>query len=542
MYKKLLIVLFIALLSFPLQSLADEIEEPIYYLFKGSSVHYEEVELEIGDEIKVDYTAPNQWNAGRLHINEVRSDNDNHQSGRYIVTQRITQEHLNNSPYLIIGDGGYSGASSYPVYTVTVNGVQIDPAESDEVEEESDPELIDPDPNNLMGYRIGAGITGTPTVTEMTDYNLGTHSNIDYADFAFEGVINLEGIRFTFDNPEGHSTALRFRLMKDGDVIFNQGVGASRSGDLLSVNFQGEIDTIRIYNPSNGVYNLQQVEAFGTFEGSTPESFDPEKPEPKPDPEPEPQIDIFNVQVQSTFERVDLSWNLPNAGGFSHVGIYRRTIENNSRNSFLFSTRAYAEEQYDPIFETNGTYFNDLTVEPSTTYEYKLTSVYDSGEESSGVTVTTTTGDEPPPQMGGVEVEEDEDGNYTYSWSSPTEGQVRIVVGGEDYRTVPASDGSITIPASDMAFNAMGTPDVRLVPITPNGTEGGATNPNNSFNDLTLPFNGSDVLNSGVSLLTILVPLVLLSIVIYLVRVKLIPLIRKATLNKNKVAGTRRTN
>src|SRR5690606_30948654 len=97
------------------------------------------------------------------------------------------------------------------------------------------------------------------------------------------------------------------------------------------------------------------------------------------------------------------------------------------------------------IFETNGTYFNDLTVEPKTTYDYRLTTT-DGYTETSGVDITTTTPAAPVPEMGGVVVEPQPNGDYLYKWETPAAGQVKIIVGGEEYTTVPAEDKQLLIP------------------------------------------------------------------------------------------------
>lgn len=258
---------------------------------------------------------------------------------------------------------------------------------------------------------------------------------------------------------------------------------------------------------------------------------------------PPPDKEVKNLQAKPRHNRVDLSWENPSYEGFHHVRIYRKNNANNRTPfmKFLFGAVVYADDDFKPIFETNGTYFNDLTVEPEKTYEYKLTTSSIDGLESEGVTIQVTTLPEPPPEMGGVEQEEDENGDYVFKWTSPTEGTVKILVGGEEYATVPASDGRITIPKDDMKYTPLGNPDVRLVPISESGKEGSPTYPGTvgGGGSIKIPFTPKDVLTSAVQLFGVVGPFLFLILAIYVTRVYLIPLIRKSA-SKREVREGRR--
>ncbi|GAE32877.1 fibronectin type III domain-containing protein [Halalkalibacter hemicellulosilyticus] len=241
--------------------------------------------------------------------------------------------------------------------------------------------------------------------------------------------------------------------------------------------------------------------------------------------EPPKLEDITNVTVSSTHERVDLSWSNPQYNPyFDYVRIYRRDIEGESEGSaavqkmseFLFgSTVSANENEFDPLFETNGNYFNDLSVEHDSDYEYRLASVNDEGEESDGVYVTASTDHEPEPSMGGVDSEEQDNGDYLYTWTSPTTGTVRVIVGGDEFATVPASDGEILIPSDSMSYTLLGNPDVQLIPITENGTEGSAGGGGGGLGGINLPFTPNDVLLSAVSLFTGFSGFVILALVFF---------------------------
>lgn len=229
-------------------------------------------------------------------------------------------------------------------------------------------------------------------------------------------------------------------------------------------------------------------------------------------PESPPLDEVENVEIKAKHDRVDLSWNLPQSEGFHHVNIYRDKIEDPSLLKRIFSGGvAYAAST--PIFETNGTYFNDLTVEPKTKYEYTLKTT-DGKVESEGVTVQVETPKAPPPEMGGIEGEKQENGDYLFTWGEPTDGEVKIIVGGKEYATVPAGDKSFTVPAKDMKYTGLGDPDVSLKPISPTGEEGEATPIKPEFET---PFDVKDLLETGTGLLLIIGPFLLLALSFLLV-------------------------
>lgn len=250
---------------------------------------------------------------------------------------------------------------------------------------------------------------------------------------------------------------------------------------------------------------------------------------------PPPEFEIKNLKAKPAFNRVDLFWSNPDYEGFHHVRIYRKDNVS-TRNPFmqlLFGLVVYADDDdFKPIFETNGTYFNDLTVEPDSSYEYKLTTNSEDGMfESQGVTIKVTTPPEPPPEMGGVDYFENENGDYVYKWTSPTKGQVKILVGGVEYATVPASNKQIVIPKADMKYTLLGNPDVRLIAISESGKEGKPINPNLPFSGVNLPLRVDDLLTTIMWILWILGPFILLVLAIVYSK-KIIQLIRKSAENK----------
>lgn len=236
---------------------------------------------------------------------------------------------------------------------------------------------------------------------------------------------------------------------------------------------------------------------------------------------PDDAGEINDLKATATHERVDLSWSLPKTDVFKHVNIYRDTIKETALIDKLLGVQTvYAAET--KIFETNGTYFNDLTVSPSTTYEYTLTTTSTGLTESEGISAKVTTAAKPKPSIGGGGYEEDKaTGDFTYTWTSPTTGQVKVMVGGVLFKTVAASDLKIVIPKGSMKFTLLGSPDVKLIPIAEDGTEGVPTKPPSNGGigggGVDIPFSPNDLLKSGMGLMLIVGPFVLLAMAFLLV-------------------------
>jgi hypothetical protein len=237
------------------------------------------------------------------------------------------------------------------------------------------------------------------------------------------------------------------------------------------------------------------------------------------DPLP-PVKKVHDVDVTTTYNRVNISWSLPEQDGLKHVNIYRKKIEEEPgffESIFSLSgTKVYAAES-DKIFETNGTYFNDFTVQPESEYEYTLTTQTDDGRESEGVKVIAETKKEPEPVLvdDGYTVEPT-NGDYTFKWSEPTTGTVKVLINGSHYKTVEASEKQIVIPNGDMKYTILGDPDISLVPISPYGKEGNkVTNPGGLINSLKLPFDVTDLLQTIMGIIGLFAPFILLTLVIY---------------------------
>lgn len=286
------------------------------------------------------------------------------------------------------------------------------------------------------------------------------------------------------------------------------------------------------------LYNIEVFAKYSNGEISEPKSI-----KVTTDAPPKPVGDVESLSAKATHERVDLSWTLPDSEKLKHVIIYRDTLQKSFFDKMFGVSTVKAAT---PIFETNGTYFNDLTVEPETKYEYTVTTFSTEQIESDGVSVTVTTLKEPEPEIEGGGYEKDsETGDYTYTWSKPTTGQVKVMVGGKLYKTVPAADGKIVIPAADMKYTFLGNPDVRLIPVDEDGNEGGGVNPpptgggngggtGGGSSGAEMPFKANDLVMTTFQIIGLLSGFILIALAIQLTP-RIIAVIKQSIKNRGMV-------
>ncbi|MGG1657244.1 MULTISPECIES: fibronectin type III domain-containing protein [Geobacillus] len=226
-----------------------------------------------------------------------------------------------------------------------------------------------------------------------------------------------------------------------------------------------------------------------------------------------PIEDITDLQADAKYDRVKLSWKLPDSEFFSHVKIYRKKIEQQSFWDQLFGATAVSaattSDGYTPMFETNGTYWTDLTVTPDTTYSYKVTSVNIEGNESQGVTIETKTPSEPAPVLTGVATTQNENGDYIVTWTSPTKGSVKVLIGGKSYTVVDAASQQVMIKKEDMKTDFFGGYDAKLVPVGQFGTEGQAVQVPAVGKKIEFPITFDDFMKTVVNILSWAAPLIL---------------------------------
>ncbi|MCX8045524.1 hypothetical protein CI793_11185 [Anoxybacillus ayderensis] len=227
--------------------------------------------------------------------------------------------------------------------------------------------------------------------------------------------------------------------------------------------------------------------------------------------------DVTDLQADAKYDRVKLSWTPPESEFFHHVKIYRKKVEQQSFWDQLFGTTAVSAETtsdgYTPMFETNGTYWTDLTVKPETTYSYKVTSVNIEGNESQGVTIETTTPSEPVPVFSGVATTQNENGDYVVTWTSPTKGAVKLLIEGREYAQVDAATKQIIVRKEDMKTDFFGAYAATLIPIGEYGTKGQAVNvPSFLGGKIDFPLSFQDLIETTISILAWVAPFILLSL------------------------------
>ncbi|MED0686597.1 fibronectin type III domain-containing protein [Anoxybacillus ayderensis] len=226
---------------------------------------------------------------------------------------------------------------------------------------------------------------------------------------------------------------------------------------------------------------------------------------------------VTDLKADAKYDRVKLSWTRPDSEFFSHVKIYRKKVEQKSFWDQLFGATAVSaattSDGYTPMFETNGTYWTDLTVTPETTYSYKVTSVNIEGNESQGVTIETTTPSEPVPVLTGVATTQNEDGDYVVTWTSPTKGTVKLLIEGREYAQVDAATKQIIVRKEDMKTDFFGAYAATLIPIGEYGTKGQAVNVPSLGGKIDFPLSFQDFMETVVSILAWVAPFIILSLV-----------------------------
>lgn len=241
--------------------------------------------------------------------------------------------------------------------------------------------------------------------------------------------------------------------------------------------------------------------------------------------------EISSLTATPKPDRVDLKWTLPTNEEVSHVVIYRTDMSVNAVSRMFKSV--FSKEE--PLFETNGTYFNDLTVKSNNKYRYRVASVLN-GTETTGISIEVTT---PKITVDDGKVEKDENGDYTVTWSKPTKGKIKVYVGGKLYATVDAALKKYTIPAKDMKYTPLGAPDIKIVPVNEDGTEGEGSLPGGSLPPITGIFDGNDLLKAGVQLLAVIGGFLLLALAFRVVP-KLVKTIRTAFEARSNIQGGKR--
>lgn len=255
--------------------------------------------------------------------------------------------------------------------------------------------------------------------------------------------------------------------------------------------------------------------------------------------------EVLDLTATSTAKDVLLTWRMPTYKELEKARIYRQKTD-----AGYFVRMFKSASTFEPLFETNGTTFKDLTVRADTEYTYKVTTVDTSSNETDGIMIKVRT---PKMNVSGGGTEKDENGDYVVTWTSPTTGKIKVLIGGVEYAVVPASDKKIIIPKDKMKFDIIGNPDVLLIPIDDDGNEGIPSKPGagegtgngGGIGDivggsgLAEMLSPGNILKGGMGLVLLVASILLLRMAFILVP-KLIRIIRNALSRNNENTYERR--
>lgn len=294
----------------------------------------------------------------------------------------------------------------------------------------------------------------------------------------YKAVAEFDGVDLSWTNP----TDSKFKHV----IIYKNGVKLKETTDTSFRDTDVEIGKQYAYKITS--YSTQNMES----EGATRSVLIPA---------PKPVGEIEELTAKAKHDRVDLSWQLPESNKFKHVNIYRDELRDMAMIDKILGVKSVSAAATTKIFETNGTYFNDLTVKPETTYEYTLTTLSTEGAESNGLTEIVVTPEEPAPEIiGGDFFTDPVSGDFIYTWKKPTTGQVKVKIDGKEYKTVDAADGKIVVPKDEMKYTKLGDPLISLTPIGTNGKSGEEVKVPGTFDNISMPFTVREMMMAALAL------------------------------------------
>lgn len=312
--------------------------------------------------------------------------------------------------------------------------------------------------------------------------------------------------------------ALKLSYVKDSNADY---VNIYKDGKLVSEkNASNEFIDKDIKSDSKYVYMIVSYNVVGSSPGVSVEAKTPSK-------------EVSDLSATSSEKDVSLTWRMPDYKNLDFARVYRKKVEKG-----MFARMFKPADTYEALFETNGNTFKDLTVKADTQYEYKVTTVDTKGNETNGKIISIKT---KQITVSGGGTEKDENGDYVITWTTPTTGKIKVLVGGKEYAIVPAEDKKIVIPKDKMKFDLIGLPDVKLIPIDEDGNEGVPSKPGGSggMGDVVGGGSVGEIINTA-NLLDVVMKLLFLisGFVLLALAFEVVPafvkMIRAAFLNRNK--------
>ncbi|MCS0827824.1 hypothetical protein NX029_28460 [Cytobacillus firmus] len=241
------------------------------------------------------------------------------------------------------------------------------------------------------------------TSGSVSEINVFSESSIDYDELS---NLTLSATQNTIDLnwniPSGNADFTGTKIYKNG--VFFKSVDSSTktfTDSDVSSNTDYTYKITAVYSDGHETQGLSQSVTTKSppppdRDGDgIPDDEDEYPDDPTNTPPPVEAGEVKNLEITTTYKSANLSWVLPKSENLQHVNIYRETLtqETSFMDKLINGKTVYAAGE--KIFETNGTYFNDYTVEPGTEYEYKVTTTSVDGVESEGVTGRTKTPGKP---------------------------------------------------------------------------------------------------------------------------------------------------
>lgn len=276
-------------------------------------------------------------------------------------------------------------------------------------------------PVNLNGYFIQTGREHTSELRmyfsdgTQTEETLNKNRQSGYFTLDYQDVIKIDLVKYGTNSISIYEIDFFGSYDFDGSIVLPENVTnviteTTHDSITLSYDLPPEFDFIKIeidgntYETTNESYTIDNLQSDTNYEikiltvlnGVKSDVITinvktnipiPEKPEDVPN--------VKNLTIEVEPERVDLYWENP-AQYFGKAVIYRKDLTTStSLINLLVPSAKASTDDYVPIFETNGTHFADLTVQPENDYEYKVTNIFN-GLESTGITVQTGSIPKPP--------------------------------------------------------------------------------------------------------------------------------------------------
>lgn len=208
--------------------------------------------------------------------------------------------------------------------------------------------------------------------------------------------------------------------------------------------------------------------------------------------------EVSGITESHDYKSIKLTWTNPTDSDYSTTKVY-----NADDDTLLGST-------------ASGTLsFNGLT--PNTTYNYLITTVDKTGNESLGKQFTVKTDDAPIPSITNATITKNNQGDYVVSWDSSDSGKVRVDAQGKTLGTFDALSSPQTIDKSLITESLTGIPPVTLTPISTTDKEGDpvtVSNPTSMKATLEKSINAMAILKSTFGLIGLVGSLILLGLII----------------------------